>query len=138
MLTHRWVAEQALGRALLPREVVHHKDGDSLNNAPSNLIVLPSQRVHAHAEFHGRRAHRGMSSLFPELFQVIPDGAQGTLFEHVLVWQGEEPPLPPRLPQPPLISAEMPTLFSEAPPAPLGSAEAPVVLLGSAAERHAP
>lgn len=96
MLAHRWVAEQTLGRSLLPREVVHHKDGDSLNNDPDNLIVLPSQRVHAHAEFHLRRLQTGMPSLFPELFQVIPADTQGTLFANVLVWQGQEPPLAER------------------------------------------
>ena len=93
VLTHRWLVEQTLGRPLLPREVVHHKDGDSLNNDPSNLIVLPSQRVHAHAEFHLRRVRSGMPSLFPEVFQVIPADAQGTLFANVLIWQGQEPPL---------------------------------------------
>lgn len=93
VLAHRWLAEQTLGRPLLPREVVHHKDGDSLNNDPSNLIVLPSQRVHAHAEFHLRRVRSGMPSLFPEVFQVIPADAQGTLFANVLIWQGQEPPL---------------------------------------------
>ena len=93
VLAHRWVAQQALGRPLLPREVVHHKDGDSLNNDPNNLIVLPSQRVHAHAEYHLRRLKTGMPSLFPEIFQVIPIGVQGTLFANVLLWQGQEPPL---------------------------------------------
>lgn len=97
MLAHRYLAEQALGRPLLPREVVHHKDGDSLNNDLSNLIVLPSQRVHAHAEFHLRRLQKGMPSLFPELFQVIPSDTWGTLFANVLVWQGQEPPLRRRL-----------------------------------------
>ena len=95
MLAHRYLAEQALGRPLLPREVVHHKDGDSLNNDLSNLIVLPSQRVHAHAEFHLRRVKSGMPSLFPEVFQVIPSDTYtwGTLFANIVVWQGQEPPL---------------------------------------------
>ncbi|WP_414657960.1 HNH endonuclease [Deinococcus sp. VB343] len=99
MLAHRYLAEQALGRPLLPREVVHHKDGDSLNNDLSNLIVLPSQRVHAHAEFHLRRVKSGMPSLFPEVFQVIPSDTYtwGTLFAHIVVWQGQEPPLRRRL-----------------------------------------
>lgn len=37
---HRVVAEQTIGRRLLPGELVHHKDGDKLNNAPSNLEVV--------------------------------------------------------------------------------------------------
>ena len=44
---HRIVAEQMLGRPLAPDEVVHHIDGDGLNNDPENLMVLPSQAEHA-------------------------------------------------------------------------------------------
>ena len=37
---HGLVAQQILGRPLLPDEVVHHLDGNGLNNDPSNLVVL--------------------------------------------------------------------------------------------------
>lgn len=52
---HRIVAEQMLGRPLLPGEVVHHIDRDRRNNDPSNLIVFPSQAAHAkwHKEHDG-------------------------------------------------------------------------------------
>lgn len=43
---HRVVAAAWIGRDLLPGEVVHHRDGDKLNNHPENLEVLPSQSVH--------------------------------------------------------------------------------------------
>lgn len=39
-LEHRWVMQQVLGRALKADEVVHHIDGDKLNNSPSNLELL--------------------------------------------------------------------------------------------------
>jgi hypothetical protein len=37
---HRAVAEQKLGRPLKRGEIVHHIDGDYLNNDPDNLAVM--------------------------------------------------------------------------------------------------
>jgi hypothetical protein len=37
---HRVVAGKILGRKLLRTEVVHHIDGNTLNNSPSNLAVM--------------------------------------------------------------------------------------------------
>ena len=51
--THRVVAEQMLGRKLLPGEVVHHEDENKRNNDPSNLKVFPSQA--AHAAYHQQK-----------------------------------------------------------------------------------
>lgn len=50
--THRVVAEEILGRKLLPGEVVHNIDGNRRNNCPKNLMVFPSQN--AHAAWHAR------------------------------------------------------------------------------------
>lgn len=44
---HRGVAEAKIGRALLPREVVHHIDGDKHNNHPDNIAVLPNRAIHS-------------------------------------------------------------------------------------------
>lgn len=51
---HRVIAEQKIGRALLPGEVVHHIDGNLRNNHPDNLQVLPSQAVHNSIHFKGK------------------------------------------------------------------------------------
>lgn len=53
---HRAIAEAMLGRPLRPGEVVHHRDGDKLNNDPLNLEVLPSQAEHTKTQ---RRDKRG-------------------------------------------------------------------------------
>jgi len=47
---HRHVMELKLGRKLTSAEIVHHGDGNPLNNDPSNLVVLSRaehQRLHA-------------------------------------------------------------------------------------------
>jgi len=47
---HRWVEEKKLGRKLKSKEVVHHIDGNSLNNSPNNLKVYKSQSQHMKKE----------------------------------------------------------------------------------------
>ena len=37
---HRYLVEQALGRLLSKDEIVHHKDGNKLNNSIDNLVTL--------------------------------------------------------------------------------------------------
>ena len=51
---HIFVAEQTLGRPILPTEDVHHKDENKGNNHPSNLEVAPSRRHHQ--ALHRKRA----------------------------------------------------------------------------------
>ena len=43
---HVMVAEKALGRPLPEGAVVHHVDGDKLNNAGSNLVICPDDTYH--------------------------------------------------------------------------------------------
>jgi len=43
---HRLKIERKLKRFLLKSEVVHHKDGNKLNNKVSNLILFPNEKEH--------------------------------------------------------------------------------------------
>lgn len=51
---HRLVAEQTLGRLLLPTEVVHHRDGNPDNNDPTNLVVFATNAEHLRVDLAGR------------------------------------------------------------------------------------
>jgi hypothetical protein len=48
---HRWIMEKELRRKLNDYEVVHHRDGNKINNRPSNLIVCtPEEHNRMHQE----------------------------------------------------------------------------------------
>jgi len=48
---HRHLMETIIGRPLQPNEVVHHKDGNKLNNAPENLMIMTRSE---HTKLHMR------------------------------------------------------------------------------------
>jgi hypothetical protein len=50
---HIIIAEQTLGRYLLPDEVVHHKDFNKLNNDPTNLMVFATRSDHTRFHMNG-------------------------------------------------------------------------------------
>lgn len=53
---HRFVAEKILGRKLLRSEIIHHIDGNKLNNYPENLLIVSRSE---HAKIHaGERKQR--------------------------------------------------------------------------------
>lgn len=51
---HRLVVEASIGRLLERHEVVHHKNGDPLDNKPENLEVFQSNPDHLRSELTGR------------------------------------------------------------------------------------
>jgi hypothetical protein len=53
---HFLVVEEFLGRTLRPTEVVHHIDGDKLNNTLINLVLLSSESEH-------QRVHNSLYNL---------------------------------------------------------------------------
>ena len=53
MLLHRHIMEKFLGNALLPTEIVHHKDGNNLNNNIDNLEICSRKE---HFNEHLKRA----------------------------------------------------------------------------------
>lgn len=51
VMEHRLVVEKKLGRYLTAKEVVHHIDHDTFNNAPENLEVMSNS---SHIAMHNR------------------------------------------------------------------------------------
>jgi len=45
-LVSRWLMEKKLKRRLKKLEVVHHIDGNKLNNSYSNLMIFTNQKKH--------------------------------------------------------------------------------------------
>jgi len=53
---HRLVCEQLLGRYLTEDEIVHHRDGNPLNNEPGNLFIFYGHATHR--TFHAAKNHQ--------------------------------------------------------------------------------
>lgn len=55
ILVHRWIVGKVFGRESLRGNVVHHIDGNKLNNSPDNLIPMSWSR---HSRLHYRSRKR--------------------------------------------------------------------------------
>lgn len=71
---HKELAESLLGRKLETYEVVHHIDGNKLNNSPANLLVTT---VSEH-----QRIHAEMSMKYAALFGLNGISFNGTLLKN--------------------------------------------------------
>ena len=58
---HRYIMEQHLGRKLNDNEIVHHIDGNKLNNDISNLKVMTKGE---HSSFHRKEEIKNGKKLF--------------------------------------------------------------------------
>lgn len=56
VMEHRIVVAQAMGRALLRREAVHHENHDPKDNRIENLALFATNRDHKLYEAHGSPA----------------------------------------------------------------------------------
>lgn len=63
---HRLVAEDILGRDILPQEIVHHRDGNKQNNTQENLDIM-SQSEHIKLTHDILSKFHGVKTGFPDL-----------------------------------------------------------------------
>lgn len=52
VLEHRFIMAQKIGRTLKKQEVVHHKNGNTLDNNPKNLILCKNNSKHIKKYHH--------------------------------------------------------------------------------------
>ena len=61
---HRWIMEQHLGRKLPSKEIVHHLNGDKMDNGIDNLLILTNgshTREHSLARIYPRGRKNNIS-----------------------------------------------------------------------------
>jgi hypothetical protein len=45
-LVHRWIAEKKYGKEKVKQKIIHHLDGNKINNSKDNLIIIDSKEDH--------------------------------------------------------------------------------------------
>ena len=71
-LVHRYVAERyVVGRKLRPGEVVHHKNGNKLDNRSSNLEVMTEEEHDDHHLQYRRKKRRKKKGLLGKALDYL-------------------------------------------------------------------
>jgi hypothetical protein len=68
---HKLVAEKMIGRVLNPNEIVHHKNGNTVNNSEGNLLVVTRKE---HMEIHARAELIGLQIMAAENYRFDVSG----------------------------------------------------------------
>jgi len=77
MLEHRYIYEQFYNYKLKPKEIVHHINGNTLDNNISNLKLMTSSE---HSIFH----HKGIIT-HNHCGKTLPEGKWSTLFDSCVI-----------------------------------------------------
>ncbi len=83
-LEHRYIAKQILGRELRSNEVVHHINGNKIDNQLRNLCLMDGEKhEHFHSWLSWKRKKSGKYPPFKILKRVLSEEYGGTLLEYI-------------------------------------------------------
>lgn len=73
---HRLIMEEAMGRYLLPKEQVHHRDQVKGNNDIKNLVFCPSQKEHSAEHAYDEDTMIERLVLYADMFGHLPSRSE--------------------------------------------------------------